>query len=190
MVFRAYFAFDYEDVDDFRVNLVRNHKFAGDIQKASHFAKGNWDASRKKDAAELKRLISAELEGTFATIVLCGERTHARRWVRYEIFKSIEQGNALLAVKIHNIMGKDKRKAPSGPNPLDYVGLLISDDGRRGRPTEWDSTKWVMCADVDEFPISEQPPELRNKNLQLSHWYKSYDWVEDDGLNNFYSWIS
>jgi hypothetical protein len=190
MGFRAYFSFDYEDVDEHRVNVVRNHKFAGDIQKVGHFSKAPWDVSRKKDAAELKRMIDAELEGTFATIVLCGQKTHARRWVRYEMFKSIEQGNALLGVKIHGIPGRDKRPSPTGPNPLDYVGLLISDDGCRGRPTEWDSAKWAISRDLDEFPISEQPPEFRNKNLQLSHWYKSYDWVADDGLNNFYSWIT
>jgi hypothetical protein len=190
MEFRGYFAFDYEEEDDFRVNVVRNHKFLGDIQKASYFAKTTWDASRKKDPAELKRLIDAELQGTFATIVLCGEKTHFRRWVRYEMFKSIEQGNALVGVKIHGILGKDKRVAPKGPNALDYLGLLISDDGRRGKPTEWDSTKWSMSRDLDEFPISEQPPENRNKNLQLSRWYKSYDWVDDDALNNFYSWIT
>lgn len=190
MVFRAYLTFDYEDVDEYRVHVVQNHKFSGDIQKASHFAKTNWEASRKLDQAELKRLINAELQGTFATIVLSGERTHARRWVRYEIFKSVEQGNALLGLKIHNIPAKNKRKAASGPNPLDYVGLLISDDGCRATPTEWDSTKWVMFRDVDEFPISEQPAEFRNKNLQLSHWYKSYDWVDDDGPHNIYSWIT
>ena len=73
---------------------------------------------------------------------------------------------------------------------MDYVGLLVSADGRRGRPTEWDSTKWVMSPDLDEFPIIEQPPELRGKNLKLSQWYKSYDWVADDGLHHFYSWIT
>ena len=109
MSFRAYFAFDYEFADDFRVNAVQNYKFTGDIKRASYFAKAPWDASRRREPAELKRLIDAELEGTFATIVLCGERTHARRWVRYEMFKSIEQGNALVGNQAARHRGKRTR---------------------------------------------------------------------------------
>jgi hypothetical protein len=190
MSFRAYFSFDYEDPDDFRIDVVRNHKFLGDIEKAGYFGTSPWIPSKKNDTSALKRLIDAELQGTFATIVLYGDKTHSRRWVRYEMLKSIEQGNALLGIKINGITAKGKKPTPHGPNPLDYVGVLISADGTKGRPTEWDSSKWVMFRDLDEFPISEQPPDLRNKNVQLSHWYKSYDWVSDDGLHHFYSWIT
>src|SRR5277367_2856094 len=128
MSFRAYFSFDYEEADDFRIKIVRNHKFMGEIEKVGYFGKTTWEACRKKNSTELKRLIDTELEGTFATIVLCGDRTNSRRWVRYEMLKSIEQGNALVGIKINGIPGKDKKPASHGPNPLDYVGLLISAD--------------------------------------------------------------
>jgi hypothetical protein len=190
MVQRAYFAFDYEDEIDFRVDAVRNHNFTGGFEKAGYFGASTWQEVRKKDPSTLKRLIDGALEGTFATAVLIGDLTYTRRWVRYEIIKSVEQGSALLGININGIPGKDKRTKPNGPNPMNYVGLLISADGNRATPTEWDKNKWVIYRDLDEFAISPQPEELRNRNFQLSYWYSSFDWVANDGLNNFYSWIS
>jgi hypothetical protein len=190
MAFRAYFSFDYEDVGDFRADSVRAHKFVGDVEKAGFFDSTSWAVAKKREPAALKKQIDDALEGTFATAVLFGDLTYSRRWVRYEILKSVERGNALLGINVNGIAGKDKRTKPSGPNPLNYVGLLISADGNRGTPTEWDSTKWVVYRDLGEFPISQQPADVRNKNFQLSFWYKTHDWVANDGSQNFYSWIT
>jgi hypothetical protein len=37
MAKRVYFAFDYEDVSDFRANVVRKHNFTGGVEKAGYF---------------------------------------------------------------------------------------------------------------------------------------------------------
>jgi hypothetical protein len=190
MAYLAYFSFDYEDAADFRAGVVRDHKFAGGIEKAGYFAKSTWAESKKKDPSELKRQIDGALEGTFASVVLIGDLTYARRWVRYEIFKSVEQGNALVGININGIPGKDKKTKPNGPNPLSYVGLLVSADGNSATPTEWDSRQWVISRDIGEFKISQQPEEIRGQNYQLSRWYSTYDWVANGGLDNFYTWIS
>ena len=36
----------------------------------------------------------------------------------------------ILAVHINSIRGKDRLTKPLGPNPLSYVGVLVSDSGR------------------------------------------------------------
>jgi hypothetical protein len=190
MAYQAYFAFDYEDAADFRTNVVRNHKFAGGIGKAGFFSATPWAAANKQDQSAIRQRIDRELEGTFATVVLIGDLTYTRRWVRYEILKSVEQGNALVGININGIPGKDKRTKPNGPNPLSYVGLLISPDGNSATPTEWDSKKWVISRDLGEFQISRQPEEIRGENHQLSHWYNTYDWIANNGLDNFYTWIT
>lgn len=189
MAKRVYFAFHYQDVIDFRANVVRKHNFVEGVEKAGYFDASVWEEARNTNKLALKRLINSELEYTTVTVVLIGSQTWARPWVRYEMLKSIERGNGLLGIHINGIAGKDQQTKPLGPNPLANVGLQISDDGKKGRPTEWDGSKWVFYSELDTFNINEQPAHNRGKNLPLSHWYPVHDWVADRGYDNFASWI-
>jgi hypothetical protein len=190
MAKRVYFAFDYEDVGDFRANVVRNHNFTEGVEKAGYFDASIWEEAKKKDSAALKRLINGALEKTTVTAVLIGDRTYARRWVRYEILKSVERGNILLGIHINSIAGTDQKTKVLGQNPLDYLGLQISADGKKGKPTEWDGEKWIFSGDLGEFSINQQSSTYYGKIFQLSHWYKTYDWIANSGFKNFNSWIS
>jgi len=189
MAKRVYFAFHYQDVIDFRANVVRKHNFTGGVESAGYYDHSIWEEAKKTSPLALKRLINAELENTTVTAVLIGSETYARRWVRYELMKSVERGNLVLGIHINSIAGKDQKTKSDGPNPLDYLGLQISDDGKKGKPTEWDGQKWVFYSDLDQFDINEQPATNRGKNLQLSHWFSIYDWVANNGFNNFTKWI-
>jgi hypothetical protein len=190
MARRVYFAFHYQDVIDFRANVVRNHNLIEGVQKAGYFDASIWEEARKKNPLALKRMINSELDNTTATVVLIGTDTYARPWVRYEIFKSIERGNKVIGVHINGIAGRDQRTKPLGPNPFEYLALTISNDGRRGTPLEWDGSKWIEYCDLGTFGINEQPIDKRGQGLQLSHWLAVYDWIADDGYQRFNSWIS
>lgn len=189
MAKKVYFAFHYQDVVDFRANVVRKHNFTTGVEQAGYYDYSIWEESKKKGDIALKRIINAELENTSVTAVLIGSQTYARRWVRYELMKSVERGNRLLGIHINSINGKDKKIKPLGPDPLAHLGLLISADGKKGSPTVWDGQKWIFYSDLDPFDIDEQPAGKRQKNLQLSHWFNTYDWIADDGFRNFSSWI-
>lgn len=39
--------------------------------------------------------------------------------------------------------------------------------------------------DLVAFTIHAQSQDKRGKNLQLKMWFPTYDWVADDGFNNF-----
>ncbi len=110
---RVYFAFHYQDVIDFRANVVRKAGVVADDD--TFFDASLWEESKKKGAIALKRLINSGLDYTSTTAVLIGSETYARPWVRYEIFKSFERGNALLGVHINSIPDKNRRSWPS-PN--------------------------------------------------------------------------
>lgn len=187
MAKRVYFAFHYQDVIDFRANVVRKHNFTKGVEPAGYYDYSIWEESKKK--GNLKRMINAELENTSVTAVLIGSLTYARPWVRYEIMKSVERGNLVLGIHINSIEGKNEQKKLLGPNPFDYLGLEISDDGKKGKPTVWDGQQWIFYSDLDPFDLTEQPDAKRGKNLQLSHWFRTYDWVANDGYNNFNNWI-
>ena len=104
--------------------------------------------------------------------------------------KSIERGNRVLGVHINAIRGKDQLTKVDGPNPFDDLGLEISQDGTRARPTEWTNDQWVYYSDLESFDVGLQPEANRGKHLPLSRWLSVYDWVSDEGYKNFSSWIS
>jgi len=190
MAKRVYFAFHYQDVIDFRANVVRNHHVLKGIDEAGYYDHSIWEESKKKGDMALKRMINSELLNSSVTAVLIGSNTYARRWVRYELMQSMARGNAILGVHINGVKGKDGLTKTAGPNPFDYIGIQISDDGTRGRPTEWNGTQWVFYSDVDSFSLKQQPLDMRGKNYQLSRWFRTHDWAADDGYNNFSNWIA
>ena len=190
MAKRVYFAFHYQDVIDFRANVVRKHNFLGGVDGAGYYDCSIWEDAKKTSALALKRLINAELQNTSVTAVLIGSDTWRRRWVRYEIMKSLEHGNRVLGVHINSVKGQDQLTKASGPNPFDNLGLEISDDGSTAKPTEWSNDKWVYYTDLEPFSIAQQPASSRGRHLRLSHWLSTFDWVSDDGYNNFSSWIA
>jgi hypothetical protein len=142
-----------------------------------------WENAKKEGASALKRLINSELKGSTVTAVLIGTETYARRWVRYETMKSVEKGNLVLGIHINRIKGKDGFKKLKGPNPLDYLGVLVSDDGLHGTPTEWNGKQWVIYSDMTSFPISKQPFSKRggNWNVKMVQYLRL---IGDDGYND------
>ena len=190
MAKRVYFAFHYQDVIDLRANVVRKHNVVGGASAAGYFDHSIWEEAKRTSPQALKRLINSELENTTVTAVLIGSDTWARRWVRYEIMKSIERGNRVLGVHINSIKGRDQLTKPLGPNPFDNLGAEISQDGVKATPTEWKDEKWIYYTDLDPFTVSQQPVANRGRHLPLSHWLSVYDWVADNGYNTFSNWIS
>lgn len=189
MARRCFFSFHYQDVIDFRANVVRNHNVTKD-DNGGFFDASIWESSKKKGDLALKRLINGGLENTSVTVVLIGSQTYARRWVQYEIMKSIERGNSVLGIHINGIRDKFGLAKDSGPNPFDHLGMQISADGCAGTPTIWNGSKWVYYQDLGKFQVNEQPRDIRGRNLQLSTWLRTYDWVADQGFENFGGWVA
>ena len=106
MAKRVYFAFHYQDVTDFRANVVRKHNFAGGVESAGYYDHSIWEEAKNTSPLALKRLINRGTAKYFRDCRVIGSHTWARRWVRYEIMKSIERGNFLLGVHINSITGK------------------------------------------------------------------------------------
>lgn len=189
MAKRVYFAFHYQDVIDFRANVVRNHNALTDAQKAGYFDASIWETAKKTSDLALKRMINSELTGTTASVVLVGSQTYARRWVRYEIMKSVEKGNIMLGIHINGIKGKNGQTKALGSNPFDYLGITISQDGRTASPHEWNGARWVQYSDLGNFTIPQVPLAERGKFLRLSHWFPVNDWIAHNGFLNFSRWI-
>lgn len=189
MARRCFFSFDYQDVQDFRANVVRNHNVLKD-GNGGFFDASIWEEAKIKGDAALKELIDEALENTTATAVLIGSGTHSRRWVQYEIMRSIQRGNRLIGVHINGIRDQRGNSLPLGHDPFDYLALQISADGVTGKPLVWNGTAWEGYTDIDQFHFEPRPDVERGKAFKLLHWWKTYDWIVDDGYNNFGTWIA
>lgn len=192
MAKRVFFSFHYQDVIDFRANVVRNHWVCkADREAAGYFDVSVWESAKRQGEVALKRLINGALENTSNTCVLVGTHTYARPWVRYEILKSFRRGNHLFAVHINSINGRDQLTKPSGPSPFEYVGVTYSADGRTATMWERNGDQWTKYERIDgsaDFGV-QAGPEHRGKGFNLGHFYRTYDWVANSGYNNFDGWV-
>lgn len=189
MARRCFFSFHYQDVIDFRANVVRNHNITKD-DNGGFFDASIWETAKKQGDIALKRLINGGLDNTSATVVLIGSATYSRRWVQYEIMKSVARGNIVIGIHINGIRDRQGNVRPQGPNPFDYLGLHVSADGNTGTPYIWNGNAWEAYGDLAAFEISQQPIDKRGEFFQLSHWLPTYDWVTDKGFDNFAIWIA
>ena len=189
MAKRVFFSFHYQDVIDFRANVVRNHRISK--EKAGYFDASIWEDAKKTSDLALKRLINSELKNTSTTCVLVGSDTYERKWVKYEILKSIDKGNYILAIHINGIRGKDQKTKLKGYNPLDYLGIYKNSDSIHYL-VEKKGNKWHYYNEIDG---NSKISWLYNKNLSketttpLSSIFNIYDWINNDGYNNFDNWL-
>lgn len=190
---RVFFSFHYQDVIDFRANVVRNHWVAKPDREAAGFYDASiWETAKKQGKTALKRLINSGLNNTSNTCVLIGSSTYARPWVRYELLKSFKRGNHIFGVHINGIKGKDGKTKDLGPNPLEYVGVTYSANGSTA--TLWEKTggTWIEYSEIDgsaSYGVNVGPAH-RGKGFNLSKLYSTYRWNADDGYENFSAWVS
>lgn len=192
MAKRVFFSFHYQDVVDFRANVVRNHWVAKDDREdAGFFDASIWEESKKKGAADLKKLIHDGLDNTSTTCVLIGSQTYARPWVRYEIFRSIYRGNKTFGVHINQIKGKDQQVKLNGPNPFDYLALRYSADGTSVDPMEAESGKWVASSTMPRYKLKNTAADAKHgRIIRLSDLgYHTYCWSANKGYDSFATWV-
>lgn len=127
MARRVFFSFHYER-DIWRANQVRNAWVVPGNDAAGFWDASLWEEARKQGDDAIQRMIDDAIKGTSVTVVLIGPETHARRWVKYELQKSVASGNGFLGIKIHNLKDPYGNTDTAGPNPLDSV--VVSRNGR------------------------------------------------------------
>lgn len=193
MARKAFFSFHYQDVIDFRANVVRQHWLTKpDREAAGFFDSSIWGNAKLSGDIGIKRVINSGLAGTSVTCILIGSNTYARRWVRYEIMSSFRKGNRIIAIHINSIRGRDQLTKASGPNPLKYLGVTYSESGLTATLREWDGKAWRDYMEIDgaaSYQTGWAQPQYRGKGFTLATWYREYDWVVNDGYRNFSTWI-
>lgn len=188
---RTFFSFHFQH-DIWRANQVRQSwrfRHESEREYAGFFDESLWERTKRTNPQALKGLIDEGLKNTSATCVLTGEFTYSRPWVRYEIVKSLARGNGILNVHIHNLRDRNGYGSPEGPNPLEYIGCYLKNgkifvaEWKNGRWTEYDNYLQSIS-----LPIGWDYPS-GNSVIKLSHYCRSYNYVLQNGSQEFPGWV-
>ena len=188
---RVFFSFHYQN-DIWRVNQVRQswrYQHENQREAEGFYDASIWESSRRTGPDSLKNLIREGVKNTSVTCVLVGAETFSRRWVRYEIARSVIKGNGLLAVQIHRMGDRFGYASSEGPNPLDYIGVYYANGGVR--LAEYKNGKWVSYNDYTQsvdLPATWTKP-YDHKVIKLSQYAGLYCYKSHNGGANFSGWV-
>ncbi len=138
MARNVFFSFHYQR-DIFRVNQIRNLPEIIDQAAAGFKDSSLWEEAKKKGDADVKRLIDNGLHGTSVTVVCIGSQTAGRKFINYEIQKSIDRGNGIVGVQIHHLTPPNAPADPVGRTPalLTHHGYPIFKYDNHKKLKEW-----------------------------------------------------
>ena len=145
---KVYFSFHYER-DIWRANQVRNSGVVTGSSAAGFEDGSIWEEAKTKGDRALKRLIIDGMEDTEVTVVLLGQETAGRKWVKFEIKESIERKNALVGVRIHRLKDQRGRKDTQGHVPKALTDRRVEIYDWEGQGT--DLGEWVEEAYVNQI---------------------------------------
>lgn len=188
---RVFFSFHYDDI--LKVNPVRNSWLFVNPEEHEDFGfydASIWEKSKRESPESLKSLIRDGIKNTSVTCVLAGQETFLRRWVRYEIARSVIKGNGLLTVHINLIGDRLGYVTGRGPNPLDYMGVYREYDGFFYL-AEMENGEWKEYPDYTlsvTLPSSWAAPTAR-RVVPLSSYAAEYCYLTNSGENNFSLWV-
>lgn len=99
---RVFFSFHYGN-DINRSMVVRNSWVTQGKESAGFIDKAEFEKIKRHGDSAVHRWIDEQLNGTSVTVVLIGSETLDRPFVKYEICKSLQRGNAVIGVHINGI---------------------------------------------------------------------------------------
>src|ERR1700739_216263 len=116
MARKVFFSFHYKN-DVWRENQVRNSWVTKDNKEAAGFTDAaDFEKVEKEGEEAVKRWINKQLDGTSVTVVLIGNDTSNRSYVKYELQKSYERGNGIIGIYIHKLKDKNGTTSSKGSN--------------------------------------------------------------------------
>lgn len=183
----VFFSFHYQR-DIMRAQVIKQHHVTKGSYSAAEFFDGSLEEKAKKEGdAVVKQMIDAGLDGCSVLCVLIGQETYQRRWVDYEIFKSIEMGMGVVGISIHQISDPNRGVDRLGPSPFNFLGYGTK--AGKLRPMIRYESGW-KDAPLQSLITESNALYLVGKGKPvLSSIFSCYDWQDGNGYKNFGKWI-
>lgn len=156
MARRTFFSFHYKN-DITRANVVRNNWVTKDKEAAGYTDAAEFEKIKAKGDKAVKSWIDGQLKGTSVTVVLLGEDTSRRPYVRYEVEQSWKRGNGIVGIYIHGIKDFSGNTSKNGDNHFGPIFTNSKDDKKyffeRFKTFDWIADngyqnlgKWIEAA--------------------------------------------
>lgn len=157
MARRVFYSFHYL-LDNWRASQVRN---IGVVEGNKPATDNEWESIKSKGDKDIQKWIDKQLRGRSCTVVLIGEKTAGRKWIKYEIKKSWNDGKGVLGIYIHNLKDCYEEKANKGRNP--FEDFKMDKDGKK--------LSSIVKAYNPPYTNSKSVYDYISKNLS--------DWIEE-----------
>lgn len=130
---QVFFSFEFKK-DSWRASQVRN---MGKVDNSSTFSDNDWEEVRSKNEKDISEWIDNQLSKRSCIVVLIGNTTSSRKWVKYEIEKAYELNKGIVGIYVHKLKDVNGKQTEKGENPFDS---LYTNGGER-------LSKYVTCFD-------------------------------------------
>ncbi|CAC9650642.1 hypothetical protein [uncultured Gammaproteobacteria bacterium] len=143
------------DNDVMRVQQIRN---IGVLEGNEPVSVNTWEEVKRKGKSSIEKWIDDNMKYRSCVVVLVGEETASRPWVKYEIKKAWEDGKGVFGIYIHNLKCPRNGKSTKGKNPFEQFtfddGSKLSSIVNCYNPSQYDAyndiannmEKWVSSA--------------------------------------------
>ena len=121
---QVFYSFHYKN-DVRRVSQVRN---IGALEDNKPVSDNEWEEVKRKGGDNIKKWINDNMNYRSCVIVMVGEETANRKWVKYEIEKAWNDGKGVLGIYIHNLKDPVTGKCSQGKNP--FSSFTIKKDNK------------------------------------------------------------
>lgn len=151
---QIFYSFHYDN-DVFRVQQIRN---IGTLEDNKPVSANDWEILKKGGKIAIEKWIGDNMKYKSCVVVLVGEETYKRPWVKHEIKKAWEDGKGLLGIYIHNLKDPRSCTCSKGTNPFDHFkfndGSILSTKVKCYNPSSTDAyndiknnlEKWIEDA--------------------------------------------
>lgn len=111
---RIFYSFHYQP-DNWRASQVRN---IGVVKGNEPTSDNDWEQITRAGDNAIKRWINDQMKGRSCTVVLVGNKTAGRKWIKYEIKKSWNEGMGVVGIYIHGLKDRKGCTSEKGDNPF------------------------------------------------------------------------
>lgn len=123
MARKVFYSFHFDN-DNWRAGQIRN---IGTLEGDKPVNGNRWEEVKEKSEFVIKEWIEENLKDKSCLVVLIGEKTSERKWVKYEIDRAWELGKAVCGVYIHKLSDRLGKQSSKGKNPLpNYIPVFES----------------------------------------------------------------
>ena len=112
---KVFYSFHFT-LDSWRASQVRN---IGIVEGNQPVSDNDWEDVKRGGNDAIQKWINNQLHGRSCTIVLIGKNTAGRKWIKYEIEKSWNDGKGVVGIYVHNLKNANGEQTSKGNNPFD-----------------------------------------------------------------------